>query len=153
MISNFSTYKFRSPALALVILLLATTTSFAASSKKNKSFDAWLEKYGAWDILEQNYSGSGDSPELIIKRAQTAYNLGRYSACMNILQGTPAFDDKPLETSRLWLGGQTQRALGDPVKSVIWFSQAARLMDQATIRSKFKKEPNLKNVWFLMPKG
>ncbi len=148
MISNNSIYKIRSAVLTLVIFILAASTSFAASSKKDESFDSWLEKYGAWDILEQNYSGSGDSPELIIKRAQTAYNLGRYSACMNILQGTPAFDDKTLETSRLWLGGQTQRALGDPVKSIIWFSQSARLMDQAAIKTQFREEPNLKTVWF-----
>ncbi|MBI9111408.1 tetratricopeptide repeat protein [Maridesulfovibrio ferrireducens] len=148
MISNFCRHKFRPLLIALFLFFLTSTSSYAVETKNGESYDSWLEKYGAWDVLEENYSGSGDSPELIIKRAQTAYNLGRYSACMNILQGTPAFDDKSLETSRLWLGGQTQRALGDPVKSVIWFSQAARFMKQDFMTDKFKSEPNLKTVWF-----
>lgn len=148
MVSNFCTHKYRSLLIALFIILLTATVSKAVETKNNDPFNLWLEKYGAWDVLEDNYSGSGDSPELIIKRAQTAYNLGRYSACMNILQGTPAFEDKLLETSRLWLGGQAQRALGEPIKSVIWFSQAARFMNQDSMIEKFKAEPNLKTVWF-----
>ncbi len=148
MISNLCTYKYRSLLIALFIILITATASKAVEPQKADPFNLWLEKYGAWDILEENYSGSGDTPELIIKRAQTAYNLGRYSACMNILQGTPAFDDKSLEISRLWLGGQAQRALGNPIKSVIWFSQAARFMDQNSMIEKFNAEPNLKTVWF-----
>lgn len=133
--------------LALVLCFASSSTSFAAG-KKNESFENWLEKYGAWDILEKNYAASADSPELILKRATTAFNLGRYSACLNTLQGTPAFEDKAQEIDRLWLGGQSQRALGDPVKSVIWFSQAARLMGHGTMVTKLSAEPNLKNVWF-----
>ncbi|CCO24576.1 tetratricopeptide repeat protein [Maridesulfovibrio hydrothermalis] len=139
----------------LFLLLIAALSSFtfagnavAAKKGNGESFEAWLEKYGAWDILEENYSGSEESPELILKRARTAFNLGRYSSCINTLQSTPAFDNKNLEISRLWLGGQSQRALGAPVKSIIWFSQAARLMDQSTMVAKFKEEPHLKSVWF-----
>ncbi|NDV27953.1 tetratricopeptide repeat protein [Desulfovibrio sp. JC010] len=134
--------------LAASVLFGAGGNVFAASAKKNDSFESWLEKYGAWDILEQNYSQTGDTPELILKRAETAFNLGRYSACLETLQSTPAFTDKTQEITRLWLGGKCQRALGDPVKGVIWFSQAARLMDQRTMASKFKKDSQLKSIWF-----
>jgi len=84
----------------------------------------------------------------LLKRAETAFNLGRYSACLETLQSTPAFKDKTQEITRLWLGGKCQRALGDPVKGVIWFSQAARLMDQSVMADKFKGDPYFKSVWF-----
>lgn len=134
--------------LAASVLIGAGGNVFAASANKKDSFESWLEKYGAWDILEQNYSQTGDTPELILKRAETAFNLGRYSACLETLQSTPAFTDKNQEITRLWLGGKCQRALGDPVKGVIWFSQAARLMDQDAMASSFKKDSHLKSIWF-----
>ena len=134
--------------LAAAILFGAGGNVFAASAKKKDSFDTWLEKYGAWDILEQNYSQTSDTPELLLKRAETAFNLGRYSSCLATLQSTPAFEDKNQEVLRLWLGGKCQRALGDPVKGVIWFSQAARLMDQKEMADKFKEDSYLKSVWF-----
>ena len=136
--------------LLLIAIALPAMNSnvYAANKKSSESYEDWLEKYGAWDILEKNYSNSDESPELILKRAQTAFNLGRYEACLTALQGTPAFDNKEQEISRLWLGGQTQRALGFPVKAVIWFSQAARLMDQENMVNKLRNETNLKSVWF-----
>ena len=134
--------------LAASVLFGAGGNAFAASAVKKDSFESWLEKYGAWDILEQNYSQTGDTPELILKRAETAFNLGRYSACLEALQSTPAFTDKAQEITRLWLGGKCQRALGDPVKGVIWFSQAARLMDQNVMAAKFKEDSHLKSIWF-----
>ncbi|HAS88436.1 MAG TPA: hypothetical protein DCS48_03915 [Desulfovibrio sp.] len=137
------------PSLLAASILIGTGgNAFAASANKKDSFESWLEKYGAWDILEQNYSQTGDTPELILKRAETAFNLGRYSACLETLQSTPAFTDKGQEITRLWLGGKCQRALGYPVKGVIWFSQAARLMDQGAMASSFKKDPHLKSIWF-----
>ncbi|WP_419779635.1 tetratricopeptide repeat protein [Maridesulfovibrio sp.] len=132
--------------LAAAVLFGAGGNVFAA--KKIDSFETWLEKYGAWDILEQNYSQTGDTPELILKRAETAFNLGRYSACLETLQSTPAFEDNSQEITRLWLGGKCQRALGDPVKGVIWFSQAARLMDQKVMVDKFIENSYLKSIWF-----
>ncbi|TIH12099.1 hypothetical protein D0S45_19015 [Marinifilum sp. JC120] len=146
--SSRLTKKILPSLLAAAVLLGAGGNAFAASAIKKDSFESWLEKYGAWDILEQNYSQTGDTPELILKRAETAFNLGRYSACLETLQSTPAFTDKTQEITRLWLGGKCQRALGDPVKGVIWFSQAARLMDQSTMASKFKGDSYLKSVWF-----
>ncbi|WP_415712969.1 tetratricopeptide repeat protein [Maridesulfovibrio sp.] len=140
--------KILSSLLAAAVLFGSGGTAFADSTNKKDSFESWLEKYGAWDVLEQNYSQTGDTPELILKRAETAFNLGRYSACLGILQSTPAFTDKNQEITRLWLGGKCQRALGDPVKGVIWFSQAARLMDQETMTSKFKEDSYFKSVWF-----
>ncbi|WP_320175592.1 tetratricopeptide repeat protein [Maridesulfovibrio sp.] len=134
--------------LAAAVLFGGSGNVFAASSSKTASFETWLEKYGAWDILEQNYSQTGDTPELILKRAETAFNLGRYSACLETLQSTPAFADKTQEITRLWLGGKCQRALGDPIKGVIWFSQAARLMDQDIMSTKFKEDSYLKSIWF-----
>lgn len=136
------------PLLATLIISSTVSANVFAAPSQNESFEGWLEKYGAWDILENNYSTTEDSPDLILKRARTAFKLGRYSSCLNTLQGTPAFEDKLKEINRLWLGGQTQRSLGDPVKAVIWFSQAARLMDQDDLASKFNNEPNLKNIWF-----
>ncbi|WP_432736302.1 tetratricopeptide repeat protein [Maridesulfovibrio sp. FT414] len=146
--SRFLKISIRSLLAAIVLSTSISTNIFAASTSKQESFETWLEKYGAWDILENNYSTDAGSPDLILKRAETAYNLGRFSSCLEILQSTPSFENKKQEVSRLWLGGQAQRSLGDPVKAVIWFSQAARLMDTETMVARFTAEPYLKSVWF-----
>ncbi|WP_320169785.1 tetratricopeptide repeat protein [Maridesulfovibrio sp.] len=139
---------FRSLLVFLILGQAFSMSAFAASDNTKEPFETWLEKYGAWDILEKNYSSSEESPDLLLKRADTAFKLGRFTSCLNILQSTPAFADKEMEINRLWLGGRCQRALGDPVKAVIWFSQAARLMDADTLVKKFNAEPQLKVIWF-----
>lgn len=131
----------------LALSILGSGFSGIASAK-DKNFEAWLEQYGAWDILADSYSKMEASPELIMKQAQTSYILGRYSAAIKTLQSTPAFTDNATEVKRLWLGGKALRASGRPEQSFIWFSQAAKLMNTETLKNSFKNEPRFKSYWF-----
>lgn len=132
-------------SLALTLFGAGFATTAGA---KEKNFEAWLEKYGAWDILAESYSDMEESPDLIMKRAETAYMLGRYSASLKTLQGTPAFSDNATETKRLWLGGKALRASGRPEQAFIWFSQSAKLMNKGILKDHFKDEPRFKSFWF-----
>lgn len=145
---NFILSKISLRSFFLSVLLCTTLVGNVFAAANQESFEHWLEKYGAWDILENNYSSAEDSPELILKRAETAFKLGRFSSCLGILQSTPAFNDKKQEITRLWLGARTHRAQGDPVKAVIWYSQAARLMTSQNLAARFTDEPYLKQLWF-----
>ncbi len=129
--------------------VLAASNGFAQSSKTT-SFEEWLEKYGAWDRLEQEYAKDQDkdSPEAILKRAEVYLNLNSPKQTLEIIEMTPSFEDNATEAQRLWLGGQAHRALGDLSKSVLWFSQAASSITNKSDRKRmFKAEPDLENMW------
>jgi tetratricopeptide (TPR) repeat protein len=132
---------------ALALSLFGSGLNVSAAPQK-QSFESWLEDYGAWDILSDSYSQHDESPELIMKRANTSYLLGRYSDAMKILQSTPSFNDNSTEVKRLWLGGQVLRSFGKPDQSFIWFSQAAKLMDNQKLKKQFEKETEFKSYWF-----
>jgi thioredoxin-like negative regulator of GroEL len=140
----------------LVITLLVTVGFIAVSNLcyaqpyPSISFEEWLEKYGAWDQLEKEYSQEQDkdTPEVILKRAQVYLNLNSPEEALEIVEMTPAFDNNPLEARRLWLGGQAHRALGDLSKSVLWFSQASEhLSNEKDVKKHFSNEPGLANIW------
>jgi hypothetical protein len=114
------------------------------------SFEGWLEKYGAWDRLEQEYAAesSEDSPDAVLKRAEVYLNLNSPAKTLEIIEMTPAFADNATEAERLWLGGRAHRAMGDLTKAVLWFSQsAAHTADKGDMVRRFKAEPGLDNVW------
>lgn len=133
-----------------VLVLQALAFDCAAQSASADSFEGWLEKYGAWDRLEQEYASesSNDAPDVILKRAEVYLNLNSPGKALEIIEMTPAFADNATEAQRLWLGGKAQRAMGDLNKAVLWFSQSASMTpDTNTMIRRFKDEAGLQNVW------
>jgi len=123
------------------------SSAFAAPKK---SFEQWLEQYGAWDRLENEYAKEvdKDSPEVIIKRAEVYLNLNSPNKALELVEMTSAFADNATEADRLWIGGQAHRALGDLPKSVLWFTQASKYINnKSEFKNRFKSEPDLENVW------
>jgi tetratricopeptide (TPR) repeat protein len=135
----------------LVCFLLGQAVPCGAQSAAPDSFEQWLEQYGAWDRLEQEYATESDhdsTPEVILKRAEVYLNLNSPEKALEIIEMTPSFSDNATEAQRLWLGGKAQRALGDLPKAVLWFSQSASFVeDKAALSRQFKNEPDLENVW------
>ena len=135
------------PVWILLLSLSLVTASFAA---QDGSFEAWLEQYGAWDRLEQEYAAepSGDTPETILKRAQVYLNLNSPKQALEIVEMSTAFADNATESKRLFLGGKAQRALGDLSKSVLWFTQSAKFInDPGELKNTFRQEPEMETVW------
>ncbi len=113
----------------------------------NQTYRDWLEHYGAWDKLDRVYAEKLDGPEAILKRAEVAMQGGNPSQAIDLIENTEPFEDLVLEARRLWIGGQAQRALGDPARAVLWFSQAAMNLEPKQMRSWFSREPGLHEVW------
>jgi hypothetical protein len=137
----------RISALVLSFNFFLVAVSLAA---QDDSFESWLEKYGAWDRLEQEYAAvpSGDTPETILKRAQVYLNLNSPKQALEIIEMSTAFDDNATEAQRLFLGGKAHRALGDLSKSVLWFTQSAKFtQDNSRLRQNFRQEPEMETVW------
>ena len=89
-----------------------------------------------------------DSPDVALKRAEVYLNLNSPGKALEIIEMTSTFSDNATEASRLWIGGQAYRALGDLSKSVLWFTQAAKFIDnKSESKKRFKAEPDLENVW------
>ena len=135
------------PGWIFIFILFWVTASFAA---QDGSFEAWLEKYGAWDRLEQEYAAasSDDAPETVLKRAQVYLNLNSPKQALEIIEMSTAFEDNATEAQRLFLGGKAHRALGDLSKSVLWFTQSAKFIhDPGKLKRKFRQEPEMETVW------
>ncbi|MFH1915228.1 MAG: tetratricopeptide repeat protein [Pseudomonadota bacterium] len=137
--------------VAVCVFFLQGLASYCpAQPAAPDSFEGWLERYGAWDRLEQEYAteSADDSPEVILKRAEVFLNLSTPSKTIEIIEMTPAFADNATESDRLWLGGRAHRATGDLTKAVLWFSQSAALApDKDAAIRRFKAEPGLESVW------
>lgn len=137
--------------LAILFSFAFPLSGIAAQAYPAISFEQWLKKYSAWDQLEKEYAKdkiTGDTPEVILKRAQVHLNLNSPKDALEILEMTPAFQNNAFEIRRLWLGGQAQRALGTLSKSVLWFSQATEHMEnEKDIRKQFESEPGLETIW------
>ncbi|QJB57727.1 tetratricopeptide repeat protein [Pseudodesulfovibrio sp. zrk46] len=132
----------------LCTIFLFATTAFA--QKQTLKFEEWLQKYGAWDQLEKEYSQEQDkdAPETILKRVKVYLNLNSPKEALEIVEMTPTFDDNATEANRLWLGGQAHRALGDLTKSVLWFTQAASHVENSNeLSTLFRSEPGLEEIW------
>lgn len=149
--------------LLLAALLVPSTSGLAATKKPAKAADAksqsapasdpayeqWLKKYGAYDRIAQNGQDAPDSSDdsSAIKRAQGNMLQGAPRQALQIIEAQKPYDDPALETQRLWLGGQAHRALGDPLRAVLWYSQAAKLMDEKQIKARFTGESGLDALW------
>ncbi len=133
--------------VCFLIQIFAMSTARAADSP---SFESWLEKYGAWDRLEKEYSSEtgGDTPEIILKRAQVYLNLNSPKKALELLEMTTTFDDNATEADRLFLGGMAHRALGDLPKTVLWLTQSAKYINNSNeLKRRFKSESHLESIW------
>lgn len=131
----------------LVVLSLVLPATVQAAQKQ--SFDEWLEKYEAWDQLEQNLSATADgTPEAQLERARVYLKTGSASQALQIVEMLPAFDDNATEATRLWYGGRAQRAMGNVEKAVLWFSRSAEVNPNLSeTRSRFRSENGLRPLW------
>ncbi|GAB7022839.1 tetratricopeptide repeat protein [Salidesulfovibrio brasiliensis] len=136
-------------ALLRFFVVLSLLLPAMAHAAQDQSFDQWLEKYGAWDQLEQNLtSAPGDSPEAQLERARVYLKTGSAAQALQIVEMLPAFEDNATEATRLWYGGRAQRALGNVEKAVLWFSRSAEVSpDESDARKRFRNEPGLKPLW------
>ena len=148
--------------MIITTLLLIPAVSQSAPKKASKSIEAkssqpattdpayeqWLKKYGAYDRIVQEDDGSTDdaSPSAL-KRAHGHMLQGAPQQALTVIEGQKAYEDPALESQRLWMGGQAFRALGDPYRAVIWYSQAAKLMDAKQVKAKLTAEPGLDALW------
>lgn len=124
-----------------------------AKKKKKLTYESWLEKYSALDKLDEIYTEEVETPETIVKRAEISLEMDTPDQAIQILETSlvaepnATKDSDKTEIQRLWLGGQAQRALGEPSKAVRWFSQAAKLMSKKQLVAKFSREPGLAIIW------
>lgn len=135
--------------IGFITAAVLTLPVSAQAAAKNKTFDQWLENYGAWDRLEESLSSTeADTPEDQLERARIYLKTGSASQALQIIEMLPTFEDNATEASRLWYGGQAHRALGSVEKSVLWFSRSAEIEPKDSLsRKRFSNEPALKPLW------
>ena len=111
------------------------------------AYQAWLEKYGAWDRLKKAFAEAEDTPATLLKRAEIAILMGTPQQALELVERAQPFEEADLEVRRLWLAGQASRALGDPGKAVLWFARAAKPLKPAELKVRFAAEPDLDSLW------
>jgi hypothetical protein len=113
------------------------------------AFEQWLKKHGAYDriVLPEPEQAGQDTGTNFLKRAEGLLLQGSPQEALALIEGQPALEDPAAEAQRLWLGAQAHRALGDPYKTVIWYSHAAKLMDGKTLKDRLTAEPGLEALW------
>jgi len=137
-------------AALFLMMSLAVSSVSAQAAHPSQSYEEWLEKYNAYDRLEQEIVKQPEShtPETTLKRAKVYLQLNSPQKALNIIEMTPPFEDNATESMRLWYGGQAHRAKGDLTKAVLWFTQASKFIKNKRQRnSLFQKENNLGLVW------
>ena len=136
--------------LPILIVCLILSLPVAAQSAETTTFDAWLEKYAAWDLIEKEVAAeqAADTPASILKRARVYLNLNSPDKALELIEMSSTFADNASEAQRLFLGGQAQRALGDLPKAVLWFTQSSKFFqDSGEMRRQFRAEPRLDVIW------
>ncbi|OIO04717.1 MAG: hypothetical protein AUJ49_02405 [Desulfovibrionaceae bacterium CG1_02_65_16] len=118
------------------------------TSSDTSSYEQWLKKYGAYDRIAQPVADIADTSNATgLKRAEAHLLQGAPKEALTVLEGLKPYDDPQQEIRRLWLGGTAHRALGDPYKAVMWYSQAAKLMDAKQLKAKLSAESGLDALW------
>ncbi|CCH47689.1 tetratricopeptide repeat protein [Pseudodesulfovibrio piezophilus] len=141
--------NFKITGILLVPLLAWSLTSSVALAKSSDSFEDWLKKYEAWDVLENEYATHTEplSPVSILQRAKTYLNLKSPEKALDLINTLPTLSDNATEFERLWTGGQANRALGRLPQSVLWYSQAASYVQNKQELIKYFKDAKLATTW------
>jgi len=121
----------------------------AQPATSDPAYEQWLKKYGAYDRIADSVvdNAEDDSSVSALKRAEAQLLQGTPRQALTIIEAQKAYDTPELEIRRLWLGGNAHRALGDPYKAVIWYSQAAKLMDAKQMKARLTAETGLDALW------
>ena len=126
----------------------ADSTPTEQGKASDSSYEQWLKKYGAYDRIAQPVGDISDtSNATALKRAEAHLLQGTPREALVLLEGLKPYDDPAQEVRRLWLGGTAHRALGDPYQAVMWYSQAAKLMDTKQMKAKLTAENGLEALW------
>ena len=156
-------------AACLSLLLVATGDGYSAAKKSPKAakakqeskaaaateaapatdaaYQQWLKKFGAYDRIVSGTPETDEASPDSLKRAEAHLVQGAPQQALSLIESIPAYEDSALEIQRLWLGGLSFRALGDPYKAVIWFSQAGRLMDPKQLKARLAGEYGMESLW------
>ncbi len=120
----------------------------AARQKTDSEYEQWLKKFGAYDRIVPAGDADEDADTVgDLKRAEAHLMQGAPDQALKLIEALPPYEDPALEAQRLWLGGQAFRALGDPYKAVMLFSQSAAKMDPKIIKARLAAEPGLEALW------
>lgn len=119
----------------------------APKQKTDAAYEQWLKKFGAYDRItpvgeDEEPGSAGD-----LKRAEAHLMQGAPQQALAVIESLPPYEDAALESQRLWLGAQAFRALGDPHKAVMLFSQSAARMDPKALKARLGSEPGLEALW------
>ena len=150
--------------LPVLSVLLAAPDSLSAQQRKapakpapqskpaaptEAAFEQWLKQHGAYDriVLPPAEDSGTEGDANALKRAEGLLMQGSPQQALALVETQPTYEDTALESRRLWLGAQSHRALGDPYKAVIWYSQAAKLLDAAGQKRHLTAEPALESLW------
>jgi hypothetical protein len=119
-----------------------------APASGDPAYEQWLKKYGAYDRIAEDASLNDDgSGTGALKRAEAQLLQGTPRQALKIIEEQKPYDTPDLEIRRLWIGGNAHRALGDAYKAVVWYSQAAKLMEPARLKAKLASEHGLDALW------
>ncbi|GAB6125368.1 tetratricopeptide repeat protein [Humidesulfovibrio idahonensis] len=126
----------------------AADTKTVQPAPTDSAYEQWLKKYGAYDRVAQPIDEISDTTSATaLKRAEAHLLQGVPAQALAVVEGLKPYDDPGMEIHRLWLGGNAHRALGDPYKAVVWYSQAAKLMDAKQMKAKLSAEAGLDALW------
>lgn len=136
------------PAAAAAPKKAATKPAAEAKPATDAAYEQWLKKYGAYDrIVVQEDVANDETGASAIKRAEGLLLQGSPQQALAVIEGQKPYEDNALEVQRLWVGGNCFRALGDPYKAVVWYSHAAKLMDDAQLKARLSSENGLEALW------
>lgn len=127
----------------------ATEKQVPARPKSDSEYEQWLKKFGAFDRIAPAGSADDDSAGSAgdLKRAEAHLMQGAPQQALALIESLPPYEDAAMESQRLWLGAQAFRALGDPYKAVMLFSQAADKLDPKALKARLTSEPGLEPLW------
>ena len=135
--------------LILALCCLVISSSGMAAKKKPQTFDAWLEKYHAWDIYEQELSTQPTTEQNVLSRAASLLRLEKPAQVMDLLR--KPFADPAHENQRLILRARAQRLQGLYEECVFSWMAFARTVSLKISTSVLSNEPGLdllfENVW------
>ncbi len=109
--------------LGLCLILISNTSSSFAKTSATEGFHKLIQKYGAYEALEEELSKDKHlSPELILELAKIKFLLNKPTEVLSLLQQRK-FSGK-VEGKRLLLLGDTYRLLGNFKQSLIYYAKA-----------------------------